>query len=332
MRKMLVLGGTGIVGKPLAELARAEYEVHIIAKDEGLGVVSGVNLVKADRNSKSFQDTLSELTNRVVGWDEVVDVCAYNVDDARVVYNSVRGRADHIFVLSTTLVYDRPKISFIPLSEDRPLARVSTQGAYTDGKVELENFWNNNEMKATILRPYHILGEGSLLGCLPFHNRDSSLGWRILSNEEIELCDGGRMPLNVVHPKDIGLVILALADNHSGSLKEQYNVVNPQEVLARDYYKEVARQLGKELRVKEVPGEKAWDPPTGWSLTTFPHLYDVSRLYDRLGITGVPRISLQDCVRDALKSGASSYLTLEEIPVHRNMNKKPSPKEHQDYC
>jgi len=63
MRNMLIVGGTGIVGKPLAELASQDYNVYVVAKDEGLGVISNTEFVKADRsNREEFRQIIQDIT------------------------------------------------------------------------------------------------------------------------------------------------------------------------------------------------------------------------------------------------------------------------------
>ena len=101
----------------------------------------------------------------------------------------------------------------------------------------------------SLFRPYHILGKHSLLGCSPLHNRDKELIQIIKEEKELNLCSGGDIPLNFIHPDDISEAIIKTIGNEK-TYRQTYNLVNPKVILAKDYYQEIGRQMGKEVRIK----------------------------------------------------------------------------------
>src|SRR3989338_4025017 len=176
MKRMLIIGGTGIIGRPLAHKAReAGYDLSVIAMEGKERLPQGTSYYELDRrNEEAFRNGLVSITGQN-DWNVVVDVNPYSKKDAQILMDSVGKKIKHVFILSTTLVYDRKKVSFKPLSEDHPLAEKGKQGKYVDDKIEAEEFWRETGANWTILRPYHILGANSLLGCLPPHNRDPEI-------------------------------------------------------------------------------------------------------------------------------------------------------------
>lgn len=304
---MLILGGTGIVGTATAKEAVKEgLHVSVTGIDTRFGIPEGVHFVHHDN-----LDLLSAQE-----WDVVFDIFCFDVKQAR---KTSALKSKHTFVLSTTLVYDRSRYSFDRISSNHPLCDLGFQGGYVDKKLEIEDFWGKNNGNWTILRPYHILGPGSFLGCLPPHNRDPDLLRKIEQNDSIELCDGGRIPLNIVHPKDIGKVVLNAMGNPE-TFRKAYNVVNPTEVIARDYYLKIAELLGTKLTIKNKSGENVWFDGK-WVLTSLPHLYDIGDLSQGSGY--VPNMELEECLRDAIACHPKKPEG--KIPIHQRMHYLPPP-------
>lgn len=329
MKQLLIIGGTGIVGTAIAKVAAQDYKVTCLATDQTRPLPRGIDFVRADKQSPKFSRISKKLNKD--GWDVVVDVLSYTENDSRVTYESFKNSCDHVFIISTTLVYDRygQPFSYKRIRSDHPLAKKGVQGGYVDHKLEMEALWREHtDLNWTILRPYHILGPGSWLGCIPPLNREPQLVEMIQKEEIIQLADGGRIPINVVHPTDLGEIILRAAQQ-TKTFHKCYNAVNPEEVIARDYFEEIGSNLGKPLRVHSVPSESAWHFEHEWQLTTLPHLYDVSDLQNDIGY--VPSTPLSQCIKDAIENLPQEKPQKRSTQVHKSMNLKPEPLLHRYY-
>lgn len=279
---------------------------------------------KIDRGSHiAFSELITKTTRKVGGWDFVFDIIGSHDKDAQQTCDLFRNTSTRLIFLSTTLVYSRSERVDNPLPSHYPTATPGEMGGYVDKKVRMEQYIQSQTLPWTILRPYHILGPHSLLGCIPDHNRDPELIDRLKRGEALTLCNGGEIDFNIVHPADIGRAVLAVAENPA-TIHKAYNCVNPEPVKARDYYAEIARQVGGTLKIKSKSYQEVWDESGGWELTSLPHMYDVSDLERDTGF--VPRVSYQECIRDALAYPPLVSGDVNAIPVHQRMTVLPRPR------
>lgn len=329
MKNVLVIGGTGILGRPLVEyLVKSEkYKVFSVALDtvENDSTYETVSQYRIDRYTEGYE----QITNQIVsqlngGLDAVIDLIAYDRISSEQTLSLFGNHTKHIITISTTLVYNREQENNDPIDETTPLAPEGQYGGYVDGKLRLERFWQEAlGVNWTILRPYHVLGKWSLLGCTPEHNRDPQLIQKIQGQKMLSLVNGGEIALNYVHPEDVAQVIEGLIGN-SETFSKAYNVVNPTVITALEYYDKIGMKLGKNLRVKSVPLSRIWEEEKGWEMTTLPHVYSTDSLKADVGF--VPRITLLQGIEDAIAHQPTFDIPKEEISVHKNMNKLPRPK------
>ena len=92
MTSLLILGGTGIVGRATVKVALDNgFDVTVT------GIEENPDLVKRSRFvHKSQLDSLEDIS-----WDAVFDVYAFNRKDSQRVYDKFKNRANHFFVLSS---------------------------------------------------------------------------------------------------------------------------------------------------------------------------------------------------------------------------------------
>jgi len=322
--KLLLIGGTGIVGKAIIDEAlKRQCEVTAIGLEMDKNISSKVNQVIVNReNEEEFKEKCNNLENK---WDIVVDIFEFNKKSAKQTHKYFKDISNHIFILSTVLVYDRAKEHPLPIKSNHQLSKKGELGGYVDHKLEVERYWEKvNDVNWTILRPYHILGETeSLLGCIPDHNRDPRLLDKIKNGESLELCEGGEVNFNFINPTDIANIVFA-AYNNPRSFNKAYNLVNPSIITAKYYYELIAKELNKELKIINKSVKDVWKDNKGWQLTTLPHVYDVSDLEQDIGF--VPRIPIEKTIKDVIKNFESQDIEFSKLAVHQRMTLLPRPK------
>ncbi len=315
---MLIIGGTGIVGSAITkEALHSNYRVTVISNTKDDFIPDGVEHIIADKRDENYAKLLVNLPL----FDVVCDVIEYSVDDAKIVYDAFKNKKSHIIIFTTTLVYDRQTEEHTAISEINKKIPSRTYGGYVDCKLAIEEFWfQQDEIAVTLLRPYHVLGEGSLIGVLPLHNRDPLIVDKIVSGEKIALFNGGDNQFNYVHPRDLASAVLCVANNEK-CYGQAYNTLNPMVYTAIEYYQLLAKILDKPLVVESIPYNQAYG--NGWEMTLLPHLYDMTKLQQDTGFT--PAISLEQGMRDALKSYPRVETDTRKIPVFKAMNKGARP-------
>ncbi|NQZ11007.1 MAG: NAD-dependent epimerase/dehydratase family protein, partial [Algicola sp.] len=319
-KKILLIGGTGIVGTAMMKAAiEKNYHITVITNNDTEVLPQGVVHITADKQSPNYEQQLEALP----WFDFVYDIIEYGLDDARNTHQIFKDKTDHIIVLSTTLIYDREKVCSAPIAESNPNIASQLYGGYVDSKLQVEKFWlNQTDVNVTLLRTYHILGPGSLLGCLPMHNRDPLIVQRIQSGETLQLFNGGNVPLNFIHPRDLADAAIGVANN-SQCYHKVYNALNPKVYLVKDYYKQLAALLGEDITIEDIDYQEAYGQ--GWEMTMLPHCYDISALQRDSGFN--PTIGLDVGLRDALPSYPPAITDTAQIPVFKAMNKGANPKQ-----
>lgn len=324
MKKILIIGGTGIIGKQTIKAALENgYDVTTIALKKDLAIPDSVNQVICDKNKQeNFKRAVGPLIK--VKWDIVFDVYNLGLDDAKRTYSYFKDCAGHIFIISTTLVYDRSKFFNNPITSDSPLAKTGSLGGYVDQKLALEKFWRSiHDVPWTILRPYHIVGAGCLLGCIPDENRDPKLLERIKNRDTLILCEGGNVKFNYVHPMDIAKIVFKAAGN-SKTIGKSYNAVNPISIMAKEYYEHIGELLNTPVTISSKSIKDIWHESRGWELTTLPHIYDTSDLLADVGY--VPNTPLKVALKEAVAHYPNGEKEKAEISIHKRMTILPRPQ------
>lgn len=310
--KALLIGGNGILGN----------SIYNVLSSKGIFTTSIDDREIHNRDQIVF-DLNSDLGNLNLNenYDIAVSIFDGDIGYQRKLKQVLRDRVRKIVIISTTLVYNRSSKNTGPIEESHPVASKGVYGGYVDKKLDLEEFWiNQDDIPYIILRPYHILGPGAYLGCLPFHNRDPLLLKRITDGQDLRLYNAGEVMSSFVNSKDIGEIVRRLAS--SDIKNEIYNISHPTPFKVVDYYKIIGGILSKEINIQSISKEKVMVNDYGWEMTIFPHVYEMSKIKKDLGYT--PQHSLKDSIREVIDNYPNEVST-DNIPVHKNMNLPPRP-------
>lgn len=299
-KNLLIIGGGGSIGRSLIEVAlKNGWAVSVVALSFAIKLDPKALQFVCDRNdADQFFSCCYEATSLVQRWDLVVDLIACDSSHSRATEVALAEAANHIITLSTTLIYDRSIVVKGAIQNNHPRIPVGQYGGYVDGKVSVEKYWENSDYQNwTLIRPHHILGPYTNIGCQPLHNRDVNLQSAILSQDVLSIVDGGRRKTSFIHTMDIAMSIL-----HCSGKKhlfgKSYNCCFPEAITGLQYFEMVARHLGVEVRIKDISRQEAWVNAPEWSLTALDHVYESSPFYDACGY--IPQIGLSKCIQDAL--------------------------------
>jgi nucleoside-diphosphate-sugar epimerase len=256
--KILVIGGSGHVSGAVVRAALAKkFQVWTVTRGTR-PIINGVKSLIADRHDHKAMESVIQQQKTV--WDLVVDCICYEPADMTHDIELFRTRAKQFVLISTDFVYD-PAFRCFPQSEQTEhYASAGTTGSLEYGhkkrlcELELIN-GGTGKMKWTVLRPCHIYGPTSQLGCLPMHGRDPELIKKLREGIALKLVGGGYLLQQPVFADDLAETILSVADNKS-SFKQTFNVAGPDIIESRQYYQIIADILGVKLTVEEIPASK----------------------------------------------------------------------------
>lgn len=286
---MLIIGGSGFVSGTLARMAiERGDEVWTVTRGER-ALPPGVHGIRADRkDAAAFEAAIREVDIR---WDVAVDCIGFHPDDAVEDLESVIPRCGHLLFISTDFVYDPAQRAF-PRHEDT--AQFTTEG-YGGDKREAELIFarSKSAMNWTVVRPCHIYGPGSKLGCLPYHARDDQLISRIENGEPLSLVGGGHFLQQPLFVEDLAKVILALG-GIGGSFGQILNVSGPDCIESKEYYRIIASVLNKEVEIRETPVGTALSEHPEWKPFLCHRFYAKERL---AGLVAPPSTSIEAGLR-----------------------------------
>lgn len=288
---VLIIGGSGFVSGTLARAA-LERGDRVWAVTRGQRALpAGVSGLIADRKDPvGFAQAVMDAGTT---WDMVVDCIAYSPAEIQQDLEVLAGRARQLVMISTDFVYDPARRTF-PQEEEHAFYLSENYGGLKRQAELALQAGAPPDLAWTVLRPCHIYGPGSQLGCLPEHGRDPQLIRRLKEGEALRLVGGGYFLQQPVLAGDLVQTILSCGDNPRAA-GQTYNVAGPEIVESREYYRLIAEYLGVPLQVQEVPVDAfmAARPETASFLCH--RIYDLSRL--RESGLAVPATPLADGLR-----------------------------------
>jgi nucleoside-diphosphate-sugar epimerase len=246
--RVLLIGGSGFLSSHVFDAClAARHDVAVVTRGQR-PVRAGARAIVADRNDRdAFARAIADAG---ATWDLVIDGIGYSAADAQQDVDVLLPRCAQLVFVSTDFVYAREGRPF-PVTE--AFDRFETAIAYGRSKREAERVLLEAPRRAavTILRPGHIYGSGSQLGCLPGHGRDAKLIERLRTGETLQLVGNGHFLQQPVYAPDLARTILSCAGNAKAS-GEVFHAAGPDVIESRTYYDIVASHLGVEAKIEET--------------------------------------------------------------------------------
>lgn len=298
---LLIVGGSGFVSGTLARMAvEAGHKVWVVTRGQK-PLPPGVNSIVCDRSERSlFEDAIAA---QGMEWDLVVDCIGYQPEDAQQDVEVFASRASHLVFISTDFVYDPAQRRFPQPEDDADYIGDGYGGNKRLCELELSKA-DRGAMSWTVLRPCHIYGPGSQLGCLPMHGRDTELIAKLKAGSPLQLVGGGYFLQQPIFVRDLAATILSCAGN-SQAHGSTFNVAGPDIVESRTYYRYIAEELGVELAIDEVPVDEYRMAHPESKPFLCHRIYDLSRL-QAAGLS-VPSTALKQGLREHVASFRPHY-------------------------
>ena len=238
MKKVLVIGGSGFVGKALIPtLINSGNKISVL--NRGTHRVEGAVQLVADR------DDLQDVSRHAAAFDVVIDTSGYTrqqVETAVSVFGSSAGKWIH---LSSAAVYQETP-NRLPNEEDA-LGGAEIWGDYGVDKSGADEFLiAQKECSIAILRPPYLYGPNNA------NDRETFVWSRVLTGRPIVVPGDGSAKLQFLHVQDLANIIAHLADADFG-IRAIYNVAEPEKMNAEMWVRRVAAASGEKANI--ISGE-----------------------------------------------------------------------------
>jgi nucleoside-diphosphate-sugar epimerase len=281
--KILVMGGTRFVGKPLvAQLLAEGHELTLFTRGKN-PLPAGVEHLCGDR---STAEGLAALQAR--SFDVIVDSSGRTLDDSRAVIERT-GAPSHRFVyVSSAGVYADSELW--PLSEHSPTDPQSRHS----GKLDTEAWLSAEKIPFTSFRPTYIVGAGN------YNPVESWFFDRIVHGRPVPLPGDGSTITQLGHVNDLATA-MALSIGVDAAANRIYNCSSVQGITFKGLVAAAARACGKDPASVEI---RSFDPSgldkkarKAFPLRLAHFLTDVTRVQRELAWT--PAYSVEQAMADS---------------------------------
>lgn len=255
MKKILILGGTGFVGRILTEnLIKEDLEPVLFNRGKrSPGLFPELRHITGDRLVKKDTDLLLN-----ENWDVVIDFsCMYpvNLDD---ITDKLKGIAGRYIFISTASVYpmNDPEFWKEPVKEDAETLPCTFEqkmdpdvnSTYGEKKAECERILLGKEwLDSIIFRP------GLIYGRYDYTDRFYYWLYKVYNNSRILLPEGGTESFTATFSEDFAELIRKAIDAEKHN--KVYNAVTHKPVTLKEYINDASVLTGKSPELVNVPGE-----------------------------------------------------------------------------
>jgi nucleoside-diphosphate-sugar epimerase len=237
--KILVMGGTRFVGKPLVAQLLAEGHALTLFTRGKNPVPTGVEHLCGDR---STADGLAALQGR--SFDVIVDSSGRTLDDSRAVIERTGAPSHRFLYVSSAGVYADSELW--PLSEESPTDPQSRHS----GKLDTEAWLSAEKIPFTSFRPTYIVGAGN------YNPVESWFFDRIVHGRPVPLPGDGSTITQLGHVNDLAQA-MALSLGVDAAANRIYNCSSVQGISFRGLVAAAARACGQDPAAVEI---RSFDP------------------------------------------------------------------------
>jgi nucleoside-diphosphate-sugar epimerase len=237
--RILVMGGTRFVGRPLVRLLRtAGHELTLFTRGRN-PLPAAVEHLVGDRSSA---EGLEPLRGR--GFDVIVDSSGRTLADTQAVIERTGAPAHRLVYVSSAGVYADSELW--PLDETSPTDPASRHA----GKAETEDWLRREGIPFTSFRPTYIVGPGN------YNPVESWFFDRIVHRRPVPLPGDGSTITQLGHVQDLATAMARCIDVEAAA-NRIYNCSGRQGVTFRGLVAAAARAAGVDPAAVEI---RSFDP------------------------------------------------------------------------
>jgi len=237
--RILVMGGTRFVGKPLVKLLQASGHDLTLFTRGRLPVPQGVSHLVGDRTDDAALEQLRH--NR---FDVIIDSSGRNLDDTRRVVERSGAPSHRLVYVSSAGVYADSQLW--PLDENAPTDPASRHA----GKAETETWLRHHGIPFTSFRPTYIVGPGN------YNPIESWFFDRICHGRPVPLPGDGSTITQLGHGADLAAA-MARSIEVEAAANRIYNCTASQGVTFRGLVQAAARAAGVDPAAVDI---RSFDP------------------------------------------------------------------------
>ncbi len=245
--KVLIIGGTGLISTAIVnQLVERGDDVTVFNRGQTeKRIPQSVKVILGDRwDYNKFENQMNGLT-----FDAVIDMVAFDPENAKSVLRAFKGRVKHIAVCSTVCVYGGP-LTRLPADDNEPHRFVSDYGRNKSGIESILLEANGRDgLNTTVLRPSHTTGEGAPACGILF---DDSLVNRIRKGLRVIVHDSGKTKWAIAHASDVarGFVNSLLNPKAFG---QAYHLTSDEHTTWDGVYEELGKAAGAGPEIVHIP-------------------------------------------------------------------------------
>jgi len=240
--KVLILGGTGFVGRILTEkLLDSNYDIALFNRGKrNPGIFPEVKHIYGDRETDEIKQIASG------SWDVVVDFSGMQPDNIELVTSLLKGKAGRYIFVSTASVYplENPDELKIPIDESSKILDCNEEqritkdvlAAYGNKKAEMERILLSKDWLDTI-----IFRPGLIYGKYDWSDRFYYWLYRAKTQSEMLIPEEGQSKSTNTFSEDFANIIFEAFD--ISSHQKVYNAVTHQPVSIKEIAETASRIL-----------------------------------------------------------------------------------------
>jgi nucleoside-diphosphate-sugar epimerase len=237
--RILVMGGTRFVGKPLVErLQSSGHDLTLFTRGR-LAAPQGVTHLVGDRSDDAALDQLQDHRFEVI-----IDSSGRNLDDTRRVVERTGAPSHRLVYVSSAGVYADSQLW--PLDENAPTDPASRHA----GKAETEAWLRQQGIPFTSFRPTYIVGPGN------YNPVESWFFDRVCHGRPVPLPGDGSTITQLGHVADLAAA-MARSIEVEAAANRIYNCTGSQGVTFRGLVEAAARAAGVDAATVEI---RSFDP------------------------------------------------------------------------